>query len=85
MNGTFDKNSHVKRFRCKSINIKRKEKGPVHYDGDPMHTGEIIDVSIVKNGLNVICSGKEGIRGIGASLQETISLYYSNLFAKFNS
>ena len=82
MNGTFHKNSHVKRFKCKSINIKRKEKGPIHFDGDPMATGENIDVSIVKNGLNVLCSGKEGIRKIGDSLQETISLYYSNLFMK---
>lgn len=80
MNGTFDKNPHVKRIKCKSLRIKRKEKGPAHFDGDPMTTGEYIDISIVKEGLNVICSGKEGMRNIGDSFQDTISVIYNNLY-----
>ena len=82
MNGTLHKNSHVKRFKCKSISIKRKEHGPIHYDGDPMTTGDVIDVKIVNKGLKVICSGKEGIRKIGDSLQNTIKMYFNNIYMK---
>ncbi len=82
MNGTLHKNSHVKRILCKSIRIRRKESGPVHYDGDPMTTGNIIDVSIVNKGLFVVFSGKEGMRNIGASLQNTVTTYFNNLYMK---
>ena len=82
MNGTLHKNSHVKRFKCKSIKIKRKEQGPIHYDGDPMTTGDVIDVQIVNKGLKVICSGKEGIRKIGDSLQNTIKMYFNNIYMR---
>ena len=82
MNGTLHKNSHVKRLLCKSIRIRRNESGPVHYDGDPMTTGNIIDVSIVNKGLYVVFAGKEGIRKIGDSLQNTVTTYYNNLYMK---
>lgn len=82
MNGTLHKNSHVKRILCKSIRIRRKESGPVHYDGDPMTTGNIIDVSIVNKGLFVVFSGKEGMRNIGSSFQNTVTTYFNNLYMK---
>ena len=82
MNGSLHKNSHVKRFQCKSLRIKRKESGPVHLDGDPMNTGEIIDVSLVPKGLKVVYSGKEGMRKMGDSLQNTVTTYYNNLYMK---
>ncbi len=82
MNGTLHKNSHVKRLLCKSIRIRRKESGPVHFDGDPMMTGSVIDVSIVNKGLYVVFSGKEGMRKIGDSLQNTVTTYYNNLYMK---
>lgn len=82
MNGTLHKNSHVRRLLCKSIRIRRKESGPVHFDGDPMTTGDIIDVTIVNKGLYVVYNGKEGMRKIGASIQNTVTTYYNNLFMK---
>ena len=82
MNGTLHKNSHVKRFKCKSLKIKRKEHGPVHFDGDPMTTGEVIEVSIVNKGLYVVYDGKEGIRNFGESIQNTVKMYYNNLYMK---
>lgn len=82
MNGTLHKNSHVKRFKCKSLKISRKEQGPIHYDGDPMTTGDTIEVKIVHKGLKVVCSGKEGIRKIGDSLQNTIKMYFNNIYMR---
>jgi hypothetical protein len=82
MNGTLHKNKHIKRFKCKCITIKRKEHGPIHYDGDPMTTGDVIKVEIVPRGLKVICSGKEGIRKIGDSLQNTVKMYFNNIYMK---
>ena len=47
-----------------------------------MTTGDVIDVKIVNKGLKVICSGKEGIRKIGDSLQNTIKMYFNNIYMK---
>ncbi len=82
MNGTLHKNSHIKRFKCKSIKIQRKEHGSIHYDGDPMTTGDVINVNVVPKGLKVICSGKEGMRKMGDSLQNTVKMYFNNIYMK---
>ena len=82
MHGTLHKNSHVKKLQCKSIRIRRNEEGPIHYDGDPMTTGKISDVSIVSKGLYVVFDGKEGMRKIGESLQNSVTTYYNNLYMK---
>ncbi|WP_281644914.1 diacylglycerol/lipid kinase family protein [Bacteroides zoogleoformans] len=53
-NKTINQNSRIKTFRCQALRIHRSKPGVVHFDGDPMMTGENIDVKIVKKGLQVI-------------------------------
>ena len=51
---TIDQNSHIKTFRCKTINIRREKPGVVHYDGDPVMMGANLKVKIHHAGLHVI-------------------------------
>lgn len=53
-NRSIDQNSHVKSFRCRSLRILRKAPGVVHFDGDPMTTGEVVEVKILPKELRVI-------------------------------
>lgn len=54
MNRTLDKNSKIKTFRAKRIHIHRSEPGAIHYDGDPIVTGNDIDVHIEERGIRII-------------------------------
>lgn len=51
---TIDQNSHIKTFRCKTINIRREKPGVVHYDGDPVMMGANLKIKIHHAGLHVI-------------------------------
>lgn len=53
-NKTLDKNSKIKTFRCKKLHIKRSKPGVIHYDGDPVMTGDEIDIHLEEKGINVI-------------------------------
>ena len=53
-NKTIDQNSRIKTFKCRNLRIRRASSGVVHFDGDPMITGEGIHVEIIQNGLNVV-------------------------------
>lgn len=53
-NKTLDKNSKIKTFRCKKLHIKRTTPGVIHYDGDPIMTGEDIDVQIQERGISIV-------------------------------
>lgn len=53
-NRSIDQNSHVKSFRCRSLRILRKAPGVVHFDGDPMMAGEVVEVKILPKELRVI-------------------------------
>lgn len=39
-NKTLNKNSKIKSFRCKKLHIHRNKSGVIHYDGDPIMSGE---------------------------------------------
>ena len=51
---TIANNSKIKTFRTKSLRIHRKEPGAIHYDGDPIMTGEDVDVHIEHLGINIV-------------------------------
>jgi len=51
---TIDKSHYVETFQCKKIVVKRKEPGVVHFDGEPVEMGEILNIKVVPKGLNVI-------------------------------
>ena len=53
-NKTLDKNSKIKTFRCKKLHIHRSQPGVIHYDGDPVMTGEDIDVELQEKGIKMI-------------------------------
>ena len=53
-NRTIDQNSRIKTFRCKRLHIHREHKGVMHYDGDPVMSGQDIDVEIIENALKVV-------------------------------
>ncbi|MGC9373531.1 MAG: diacylglycerol/lipid kinase family protein [Bacteroidales bacterium] len=51
---TIDKSHYVETFQCKKIVVKRKEPGVVHFDGEPVEMGEILNIKVVPKGLYVI-------------------------------
>ena len=53
-NKTLDKNSKIKTFRCRKLHIHRSKPGVIHYDGDPVMTGEDIDVELMPRGVKIV-------------------------------
>lgn len=53
-NKTIDQNSRIKTFKCKDLHIRRAASGVVHFDGDPMITGEGIHIEVINKGLHVV-------------------------------
>ncbi len=53
-NKTLDRNSKIKTFRCHKLHIHRNSPGLIHYDGDPVSTGEDIDVELQPKGIKII-------------------------------
>ena len=53
-NKTLDKNSKIKTFKCRKLHIHRSKPGVIHYDGDPVMTGEDIDVELVPKGIRIV-------------------------------
>lgn len=76
-NKTLNHNSHIKTFRCKKLTILRKSPGVIHYDGNPVTTGNNIKVEMVHEGINVIVNGK-AVPTLGSYLQ-VFSEYFNDL------
>ena len=53
-NKTLNKNSKIKTFRCKELHIHRSKPGFIHYDGDPVMSGQDIDVHLEEQGIKII-------------------------------
>lgn len=53
-NKTLDKNVKIKTYRTDKIHIHRNKPGVIHYDGDPIETGQDIDVSLVHRGIKIV-------------------------------
>ena len=51
---TLSKNSKIKTFRTKNLQIHRSKEGAIHYDGDPVMTGTDISVSIEHLGIRIV-------------------------------
>ena len=41
-------------FRGKKLHIHRSKPGVIHYDGDPVMTGEDIDVELQEKGIKIV-------------------------------
>lgn len=75
-NKTLDKNSKIKTFKTKSIRIHRNCPGAIHFDGDPIMTGEDIDVRIENRGIKIVTN-------INAENHEEQSNFLLNAFSDF--
>lgn len=53
-NKTLDKSSKIKTFKCQKLHIHRDSPGVIHYDGDPVMTGEDITVELKPKGVKII-------------------------------
>jgi len=51
---TLGNNSKIKTFRTQGIHIHRHQPGAIHYDGDPLMTGQDIDIHIEPMGLRIV-------------------------------
>lgn len=81
-NGAIDESSRIKTFRCKHLVIRRSKPGVIHYDGDPVESGETVDVSIVSKGLLCICPTDEGVMDVGESARNSIVEYFNNMYLR---
>src|SRR6056297_1882301 len=48
----IDRSRYVETFRCKNIVVKRQIPGVIHYDGEPLEMGEILNIKVIPEGLN---------------------------------
>lgn len=62
LRGKADHSSHIETFVTKQLTIKRAEKGPIHFDGEPENQGEQISYQCFHQSLKVIVGEKyEGL------------------------
>lgn len=76
-NKTIDQNSRIKTFQCKGLTIHRTKPGVVHYDGDPLMTGEEINIEIIKGGINVVVPSEK--RKTSSNFLHTAADYFMGL------
>lgn len=51
---TLDLNSKIKTFQTKRLHIHRSRPGVIHYDGDPVMSGEDITVHLEEKGIRIV-------------------------------
>jgi hypothetical protein len=81
-NGAIDESNRIRMFRCKHLVIHRSKPGVIHYDGDPIESGETVDVSIVPKGLLCICPTEEGVMEVGESARNAVVEYFNNMYQR---
>ena len=54
LNKTLDKSTHIKTFSTKHIHVHRSQPGVIHYDGEPVMTGEDVDTRLIEKGINIV-------------------------------
>lgn len=74
----IDKNSHIKTLRCKKLTIHRKEAGVVHYDGDPIMTGQDVSVELIQGGLKAVIN-EDAVYKQNTSAIQAFSEYFNAL------
>lgn len=78
-NKTIDQNSRIKSLRCKKLHIRRKNKGVIHCDGDPMMTDEDIYVELIKDGLYLLAPPHKTKESFVPELINKTSNYFNGL------
>jgi len=54
INKTLDKNNSIQTFRGKSLVVKRKNEGYVHFDGEPALAPAEVEINLVERGINIV-------------------------------
>jgi len=49
----IDKSVYLETYQCESIIVKRKSPDVIHFDGEPGEMGEMLNIKVIKEGLNV--------------------------------
>ena len=78
-NKTLPDNSHVEIFKTSKLRIHCTGEIIAHYDGDPFRTGNIIEISIVKDSIKVVVNSDKFERenpGLNLSLFQHIPNFF---------
>jgi YegS/Rv2252/BmrU family lipid kinase len=81
-NGTIEQNSRIKTFQCQKVTILRSKPGVAHFDGDPMQTGEEVNVELIPSGLLCVCPVEEGVPAVEQRVQNFITEHFWNMYSK---
>ncbi len=81
-NKTLDKNSKIKTFRCKQLHIHRSKPGFIHYDGDPVMTGNDIQICLKEKGIKIIVNSNADKKLRKPNMIQNAA---AELFNEFNS
>jgi hypothetical protein len=78
-NKTLDKNSKIKTFKAKKLQIRRTTEGVIHYDGDPIITGKDVDVHIESKGIRMIVNPNAESEPQPNALLNAFSDFFNNM------
>lgn len=79
-NKTLDKNSKIKTFRTKHIQIHREKPGFIHYDGEPVMTDSDVDISVKDKGVKIIINPfADKTRRMPNAMQNAFSVFFNDI------
>lgn len=58
-NRTITKNPHIKTFQCKSLVIRRKNEGVIHFDGEPKEEGKDLYVELFPRAIKMVVNDRK--------------------------
>ena len=80
-NKTLDKNSKIKTFKTKHIQIHRQKPGFIHYDGEPVMTDSDVDISIRDKGIKIIINPfADKTKRMPNAMQNAFSVFFNDIF-----
>lgn len=81
-NKTLDKNSKIKTFKTKHIQIHREKPGFIHYDGEPVMTSSDADISVKDKGIKIIINPfADKAKRMPNAMQNAFSLFFNDIFS----
>ena len=81
-NKTLDKNSKIKSFKTKHIQIHREKPGFIHYDGEPVMTSSDVDISVKDKGIKIIINPfADKAKRMPNAMQNEFSLFFNDIFS----
>ena len=77
------RNNRVTHFRSEKVTIQRTGPGPMHIDGEPIHSGKEIVIQTIPAGLHVIVPEEgAGVQPIQRPIED-IQLFFREFFQRF--